>query len=141
MKEDSESGIKRRAIDTHMDGMDVFSISTKQDPESINAVLSKSNIDINNVDIFGFHQTNKFLMDRVVKRMGIDPAKVPYSLIEYANTSGASIPLTLVTERRNQLTTSKMNIIGCALGVGLSFGAVYFECENIIVPNLIIYGD
>ncbi|MGM9698304.1 MAG: 3-oxoacyl-ACP synthase III family protein [Prevotella sp.] len=136
---DSEKGIRRRPIDTHMDGMDVFSMSTKQDPETIKTLLDKSGIDINQVDIFGFHQTNKFLMDRVVKRLKIEHQKVPSSLSEYANTSGASIPLTLITKNKQQLCNSKVNIVGCALGVGLSYGAVYFESNRIIVPDVIQY--
>lgn len=130
-------GINRSRLDTQMDGMDVFSLSTKQDPITINLLLEKAGVNINDVDCFGFHQTNKFLMDRVVKKMGIDKEKVPYSLKEYANTSGASIPLTLVSERSQALSSSKMKIVACALGVGLSYGAILFESENIVIPEIV----
>ncbi len=130
-------GITRSQLNTHMDGMDVFSLSTSQDPISVNSLLEKSGINIDDVDCFGFHQTNAFLMNRVCKRLKLDKEKVPYSLSEYANTSGASIPLTLVTERAESLRSEKMKIATCALGVGLSYGAVYLETDNIVVPELI----
>lgn len=130
-------GVNRCGLDTQMDGMDVFSMSTKQDPVSISQLLEKSDVHIDEVDCFGFHQTNKFLMERVVKKMGIDKEKVPFSLQEYANTSGASIPLTLVTERSKALSSSKMKIVACALGVGLSYGAMLFESDNLIIPEII----
>ena len=119
--------------------MDVFSLSTKQDPISIKTVLEKSNVSIDDIDCFAFHQTNLFLSERVRKIMKIDASKVPYSLKDFANTSSASIPLTLVTERREELKSHPMKIVGCALGVGLSYGACYFEPEKIIVPELIEY--
>lgn len=134
---EEESGVTRAKCDTHMDGMDVFSLSTTQDPISVNSLLEKSGINIEDVDCFGFHQTNAFLMNRVCKRLKIDKEKVPYSLNEFANTSGASIPLTLVTERTERLRNEKMRIAACALGVGLSYGAIYFETRNIVVPKLI----
>lgn len=130
-------GITRTKFDTHMDGMDVFSLSTTQDPISVNSLLEKSGINIDDVDCFGFHQTNAFLMNRVCKRLKLNQEKVPYSLKEFANTSGASIPLTLVTERAKRLKNEKMRIAACALGVGLSYGAVYFETDNIVVPQLV----
>ena len=120
-----------------MDGMDVFSLSTTQDPISVNSLLEKSGINIDDVDCFGFHQTNAFLMNRVCKRLKLNQEKVPYSLNEFANTSGASIPLTLVTERAKRLKNEKMRIAACALGVGLSYGAIYFETDNIVVPQLV----
>lgn len=136
-KIESQPGVVRSRLNTHMEGMDVFSLSTKQDPVSIETLLSNAHIEMDTIDCFAFHQTNLFLNERVRKKMKLDPTKVPYSLKEFGNTSGASIPLTLVAERREQLTSAHMNIVACALGVGLSFGACYFETDSIIVPELI----
>lgn len=130
-------GVNRSMLDTHMDGTDVFSLSTNQDPASIRTVLEKANIDIEDIDCFAFHQTNKFLMDRVVKKMKINPDKVPYSLTDFGNTSATAIPLTLITQRREQLVKDPMKIVACALGVGMSYGALYFETEGIYAPEMI----
>ncbi len=137
IEKEEEPGITRRFIDTHSIGMDVFSLSSKQDPETITKLLEQSHIDINTIDLFAFHQTNKFLMDRIVKRMKIDPNKVPYSLDEFGNTGGSGIPLTLVYCRRDELINKHINIVGCSLGVGISFGAIFFETNKIIVPSII----
>lgn len=130
-------GITRRLIDTHFEGTDVFAMSTNQDPETINELLSKSNITFDSVDCFVLHQTNKFLMDRIVKKMKLPKEKFPYSLKEFGNTGGSSIPLTLVAERREELKNTKMRNVGCALGVGISYGAVCFETQKIVVPEII----
>lgn len=136
-----ESGVKRCNLNTHIDGVDVFALSTKLDPVSIRTVLEKANISIDDVDCFAFHQTNKFLSERVRKILKLAPEKVPYSLENFSNTSAASIPLTLVTERRDLLVSTRMRIVGCALGVGLSLGACYLETDKIIVPSLVEYNN
>ncbi|MGV8093733.1 MAG: 3-oxoacyl-[acyl-carrier-protein] synthase III C-terminal domain-containing protein [Mangrovibacterium sp.] len=57
----------------------------------------------------------------------------------FGNTSCATIPLTMVTEIRNELIMKKLNHIGCAFGVGLSWASVFFETDHIACPELIEY--
>ena len=45
----------------------------------------------------------------------------------------------MVTELREKLISQKLKHIACGFGVGLSWGSVYFETENIICPKLIEY--
>jgi 3-oxoacyl-[acyl-carrier-protein] synthase-3 len=75
--------------------------------------------------------------ESIRKKLKIESKKVPYCMDEFGNTSCASIPLTLVTRRREQLISKKLNHIACGFGVGLSWGSVYFETDNITVPELI----
>lgn len=138
IEKEEEPGVTRRLIDTHTIGMDVFSLSSKQDPETIKNLLNQSEIDIESIDCFAFHQTNKFLMDRIIKKLNIDHDKVPFSLEEFGNTGGSGIPLTLVYCRRNDLQNKHLRIVGCSLGVGISFGAIYFETNKIVVPSIVM---
>ena len=108
-------------------------------PKSVAALLEKLQIPQEDIDCFVFHQANRFLNEKIRKKLKIDASKVPYSLLNYGNTSCATIPLTLVTERQEQLQNTRMNIVGCAFGVGLSWGSVYFSTENIICLDLIEY--
>lgn len=71
--------------------------------------------------------------------MGIEEDKVPYSLDEFGNTSSASIPLTIVTRLNNQLENTRKRFLACGFGVGLSWGSVYFETENLICPQIMKY--
>ena len=86
-----------------------------------------------------FHQANYFLNEKVRKKLKLPAEKVPYSLKEYGNSSCATIPVTLVTQWRERLQSSRQRIIGCGFGVGLSWSSVYFETEkSIVVPELIV---
>lgn len=134
-----EGGIKRSDVNLVLDGMDVFSFAVSKAPQTINKLCEKFDLDKDNIDYYIFHQANLFLNETVRRKMKIDKAKVPYSLKNFGNTSSASIPLTMVTEIREQLTTSKLNLIGCGFGVGLSWGSVAFTTTNIVCPELVIY--
>lgn len=136
---DYDGGIKRSDLNIVLDGMDVFSFAVSKAPQTINKLCENFEINRENIDYYIYHQANLFLNETVRRKMKIDKAKVPYSLKNFGNTSSASIPLTMVTEIREQLTTRKLNLIGCGFGVGLSWGSVAFSTTNIVCPELVIY--
>lgn len=126
-------------LHARLDGMSVFSFAITKAPKSIKALCKEGNIDIETIDCFTFHQANLFLNETIRKKLKLPKEKVPYSLEKYANSSSGTIPVTLVTERRKKLMETYMRHIGCAFGVGLSWGSVYFETNKIVVPELIEY--
>jgi 3-oxoacyl-[acyl-carrier-protein] synthase-3 len=130
-------GIERSNMNLELDGMNVFSFGISKAPKSVKGLIEKFGIDKESVDLFTFHQANMFMNESIRKKLKIESEKVPYSMDEFGNTSCASIPLTLVTRRREQLISKKLNHIACGFGVGLSWGSVYFETDNITVPELI----
>lgn len=132
-----DEGILRSNINLSMDGMSVFSFAISKVPKSVNELIEKVGKDKDDIDCFVFHQANLFLNEKIRKKLKIDAEKVPYSLENFGNTSCASIPLTLVTKKKEQLTNEKMNLVGCGFGVGLSWASVYFETNKIICPKLI----
>jgi 3-oxoacyl-[acyl-carrier-protein] synthase-3 len=40
-----------------------------------------------------FHQANRFMLNHLVKKCGVDPAMVPINIERFGNCSSASIPL------------------------------------------------
>jgi 3-oxoacyl-[acyl-carrier-protein] synthase-3 len=130
-------GIERSNMNLELDGMNVFSFGISKAPKSVKGLIEKFGIDKESVDLFTFHQANMFMNESIRKKLKIESEKVPYCMDEFGNTSCASIPLTLVTRRREQLISKKLNHIACGFGVGLSWGSVYFETDNITVPELV----
>ena len=136
VKEKGE-GIVKSDVDLTMDGMSVFSFAISKAPKSVNALLDKIGRDRSEIDLFTFHQANLFLNEKIRKKLKLEAEKVPYCLDEFGNTSCASIPLTLVTRKRGELLSRNLKHIACGFGVGLSWGSVYFETDNIVCPELI----
>ncbi|MDD2798959.1 MAG: ketoacyl-ACP synthase III [Bacteroidales bacterium] len=132
-----EEGIERNKLHTVLNGMDVFSFGIANAPDSIEKLTQHFQIDKENVDLFVFHQANLFMNEKIRKKLKIPVEKVPYSLENFGNTSSATIPLTLVTEKATELSNGINRIVACGFGVGLSWGSVYFETENIVCSNLV----
>lgn len=134
---DKVEGISRRGIDLELDGMNVFSFGITKAPKSVKQLADYFSINLEEVDLFTFHQANKMMNEMIRKKLKLPEQKVPYSMDEFGNTSCASIPLTLVTREAEKLRTEKLSNIVCGFGVGLSWGSVWFETDKICVPKLI----
>jgi 3-oxoacyl-[acyl-carrier-protein] synthase-3 len=66
----------------------------------------------------------------------VDPARVPYSLHDFGNTSCSSIPLTMVTQIRKELGEKSQKLLLSAFGIGLSWGTALIGTDGIVVPEI-----
>lgn len=135
--EEIEPGIKRNKLNTILDGMNVFSFGISKAPESINHLAQKFDINLEEVDYFIFHQANKFMNEKIRKKLKINEGKVPYSLKNFGNTSSATIPLTMVSELRYELQNGPLSIIACGFGVGLSWGSVQIFTNRLVCSDIL----
>ena len=55
----------------------------------------------------------------------------------FGNTSSATIPLTIVSELSEIVSTQNKSLVLCGFGVGLSWGSVLLNLDNIVCPDLI----
>jgi 3-oxoacyl-[acyl-carrier-protein] synthase-3 len=78
-----------------------------------------------------------FMNEQIRKKLKLPAEKVPYSLKDFGNTASASIPLTLLTQLKNDLIEKKLQHIACGFGVGLSWGSMYFSTDHIVCPALV----
>ena len=106
---------------TYMDGNEIFVFCIKTIPKTLQDAIENSPITIDNVDLFIFHQANGFIINHVVKKMGLDAQKVPLSLENYGNTSSASIPLTACDYFSKEQSNDTLNIAMIGFGVGYSW--------------------
>lgn len=131
-----EDGRKRHALQTRMKGLDVFAFGVTTAPKSIKQLCKHFEIEYSDYDYFVFHQANRMMNETIRKKLKLDEDKVPYSLKHFGNTSSASIPLTMVTQLQGKVEGHK-KFIGCGFGVGLSWGTVAFETDNLILSPLV----
>ena len=132
-----EPGVIRNGTHSIIDGMGVFNFSMTVPPRSIKALEEHFEIEQESIDYFLIHQANKYLIDKIVRKIKAAPEKVLYSLGVYGNISSGTIPLTMVTQIREQLQKQHLKLLGCGFGSGLSWGSIMFETEKIAVPELI----
>ena len=122
---------------SQMDSMDVFSFAITKVPKAIKKLCSEFTLDITNVDNLVLHQANKLIVDNIAKRLKMPTEKVLLGLRNYGNTTSASIPMALLSERKEVLSSDWQKTLACGFGTGLSWGAAYFETNRIICPEII----
>ena len=124
-------------MQTRMKGMDVFSFGISTAPKSIKKLAEHFDFNYLDYDYFVFHQANMKMNNMIVKKLKLAPEKVPSCMRYFGNTSSASIPLTIVTELKGKFESKPTKFICCGFGVGLSWGTVSFETDNIVVSDLV----
>ncbi|MDR2146042.1 MAG: ketoacyl-ACP synthase III [Tannerella sp.] len=132
-----EPGISRNNLQLTLDGMDVFSFGISKAPQSVNCLLEHFSIDKERVDYYVFHQANMFMNEMIRKKLKLPIEKTPYSLKDFGNTSSATIPLTMITQKGEELSKSKKEIVACGFGVGLSWASVHFIADHVFCSKLI----
>lgn len=136
--EDFGNGIVRAPIHSLIQGMEVLTFAISRPPKSIKALLEKYAIDKDNdLDYILIHQANLLIINQIIKKCGFDTAKVPMNIENFANLGGASIPMLMVSELNQQLKEHK-KMLASAFGLGLTWGTMIFETENLIIPPLAV---
>ena len=124
-----------------MNGSAVFSFTITDVPRTVKSFMSQYDIDVNEVDMFVFHQANLFILKHLAKKMNLPMEKVPVSIDRYGNTSGESIPLTLVDALGNGESSGPIKLFMCGFGIGLSWGGIYLEMDRSVCLPMIFTND
>lgn len=132
-------GIYRNNLNIILDGVKVFNFSLREVKPNILKLTKDIAVELGDIDYFVFHQANRLMNETIRKQLKLEPEKVPYSLKDYGNTSSASIPLTIVTELAEKVNNNELTMLLSGFGVGLSWGSVLLETNNIVCPPMLIY--
>lgn len=136
-QQDFGNGIVRSPKDTLINGMDVFAFAISKPPVSVRKFMEDYGIDPEkDVDYFLIHQANKLIVDRIVKKLKLNPEKVPYNLQRFGNLGGASIPMLMVTEIADTLRSGRHSLLCSAFGLGLTWGTMWLKTDNLKIITL-----
>ena len=104
-----------------MDGQEIFMFTLVKVPKMMKEVLAKNNLQKEDIDLFVFHQANKYMLEHLRKKLKINEDKFFVNLAKVGNTVSSTIPIALCDARdENKLTG---NVLLAGFGVGLSWGA------------------
>jgi 3-oxoacyl-[acyl-carrier-protein] synthase-3 len=135
-KEISE-GIQRNLNQLAMNGQAVFTFGLSTVASEIGKLLKETNTDSTDIDYLVLHQANQFLNDTIARKVGFSKEKTPSSLLDYGNTSCATIPVTMVSQLSGQLRSKHLRLMLCGFGVGLSWGNVILETNKVVCLPMI----
>ena len=90
----------------------------------------KAGTSIEDYDAMALHQANMMIIKNVAKRTGMPMEKVPVCLDRFGNTSGASVPLSLVDRFGECDEDRDLFLLASGFGIGLSWGVVDFRINT-----------
>lgn len=118
----------------YMDGPEITVFSTSTVVDSIKDFLARSKKSVSDYDGLVLHQANRQIVRTIAKKLGASESMLPISLDRYANTSGASVPLT-IADAYGERESGHLELLTCAYGIGLSWGIASFGIDpGVICP-------
>ncbi len=120
---EDEGGNVRSAENLFMDGPEIFNFTLSAVPKSVNALLEKAKLPLDSIDLFVFHQANRYMLEHLRKRLKIPAEKFQISMAHCGNTVSSTIPIAL----ENALAEGRLKPGNVAMlvgfGTGYSWGA------------------
>lgn len=124
-----------------MDGLEVFTFTITDVPRTVKSFMEQYDIAKDDMDLFVFHQANLFILKQLTRKLDIPTEKVPISIDRYGNTSGESIPITLVDALSGKKGEGPVRVFMCGFGVGLSWGGIYTKIDTSNLLPMIYTSD
>jgi 3-oxoacyl-[acyl-carrier-protein] synthase-3 len=112
-----------------MDGHTTFQAAIKVLAESTLEACARANAELDDIDLFVYHQANGRIISAVAEKLDLPSARVADYVAEMGNTSAASIPLTLSLARADGRLRAGNRVLLAAVGAGFSWGAVVVDWE------------
>lgn len=111
----------------YMDGSNIFVFTLKVVPKTLNDILEKANLCMDEIDFFVFHQANMFMLDALKKKLRIPDEKFYIYIEKCGNTVSSTIPIALYHIMKDRSIPKKSKILLLGFGVGLSWGGCIIE--------------
>lgn len=117
----AEKLIVRDGQPLFMDGPDIFNFTLDVVPPTMDAVCTRNGITRDDVDLFVFHQANRFMLDTIRKVNRIPVEKFYINMADTGNTVSSTIPIALARAVSDGVLKPGMRVMVLGFGVGLSW--------------------
>ena len=111
----------------YMNGPEIFSFTLRAVPKLVKSVLDRAALQLNDVDIFVFHQANSFMLEHLRRKLDIPSEKFVIDLEKTGNTVSSTIPLTLEQLAQAGRLQPGTKVLLAGFGVGYSWGGCILE--------------
>ena len=109
-----------------MEGRAIFDFAIRDVAQSIKNTIEESPFSVEELDYLLLHQANIRILDKMAKKLGVSREKIPANMMEYGNTSAASIPILLSECVQQDLIklNGDQTILLSGFGGGLTWGTL-----------------
>ena len=120
-------GGPRKMLPMTMEGQAVFRFAVSTIPATVDQLIAKGGVTLEDVDWVVCHQANQRILDSSIRRLGVPAEKFYKNLDRFANTSAASIPLAIAEMKENGLLKAGQRVIMVGFGGGLTWAGVMLK--------------
>lgn len=112
-----------------MDGRAIFEFAIRDVTKSISKLISDQGLQSEDIDLYLMHQANYRILDKMAQKLGVSIEKFPANMMEYGNTSAASIPILLseCVEAGSIRLDGSQTILMSGFGGGLTWGSLVIK--------------
>ena len=110
-----------------MQGHDTFKAAVHRMSEATIESVERTGLELDDIDLFVYHQANIRILHAVAERLGLDESRVIDCIDRFGNTSSATLPIAMVDARRRGMLEPGMNVLLAAFGAGFTWGAGVIE--------------
>lgn len=125
-----------------MNGSMVFNFVQKEVPQMFETLSEYSGVSKDDIDMFFFHQPNKFMVQKLAERMKVPYEKMPSNIVGlYGNSSGSTIPVNITCNYGSRLEQEKVKCCVSGFGSGLTWSGAILDLGNLdfcrsVISNL-----
>ena len=122
-----ENGNRNWKDHLFMNGRAIFDFTAEAVPQMTEELLNKENLKQDDVDLWIFHQANKYMINYLRKLMNIEKDKFFIYMDKVGNTVSSTIPIAIVEAMKENRLHGNVMLAG--FGVGLSWGATMIKVK------------
>ena len=123
----TEESVRERLHFMRMAGKEVYRYATRQLAETTQAAVTGAGLQMDDIDLFLYHQANIRILETVRDLLRIDGDKVHVNIDRYGNTSAASVPMALAEAVASGRVNIGDRLLMGAFGAGYTAGAAVVE--------------
>jgi 3-oxoacyl-[acyl-carrier-protein] synthase-3 len=131
----TDAGGNRRTVnDLSMNGPEIFTFTLRVVPPTVERLLVKAGKSAPDVDLYVFHQANRYMLEHLRKKLEIPQDRFVISVEACGNTVSSSIPIALADAARDGRLTRGALVMLVGFGVGYSWGGALIRWDGRALP-------
>lgn len=116
----------------YMDGSEIFNFTLEMVPVLVKDTLDQNNMNQSEIDLFVFHQANKYMLNFLRKKIQIPEENFYYFMNNVGNTVSSTIPIALSEAIKENRIDKNQSVLIAGFGVGYSWaGTILKFNENV----------
>jgi 3-oxoacyl-[acyl-carrier-protein] synthase-3 len=116
-------GNRRSEANLYMNGPEIFAFTLRVVPKVVQELLARTGKDLDDIDLYVFHQANQFMLEHLRKKLKIPAERFFVGVRHCGNTVSCTIPIALKQAAEEGRIRPGHLVMLIGFGVGYSWGA------------------